>query len=277
VKLLGYDYDIEYKQGRENVSVDALSRIPNKEVYALTTSTISTGLLAKIKKSDEGNAAVQEIIKYLQESTNSHSYYTWVNDHLNRRGKVVVGKDPELRDKLIYMFYNSAVGGHSGMTVTTKTIGGLFYWKGQQKHIRQFIRECNVCQRNKHENIASPGLLQPLPIPSAPFIDINMDFVEGLPKSEGKDVILVVVDRFSKYAHCMALSHPYFVSGVAKIFLSNVYKLHGLPASITNDRDLVFLSRFWKELFTSQTEIVNKYIEQYLRCMTGECLNQWVK
>jgi hypothetical protein len=46
VKLLGYDYDIEYKQGRENVLADALSRIPNKEVYALTISTISTGLLA---------------------------------------------------------------------------------------------------------------------------------------------------------------------------------------------------------------------------------------
>jgi hypothetical protein len=123
-----------------------------------------------------------------------------VNDHLNRKGKVVVGKNPALRDKLISMFHNSAVGGHSGMTVTSKTIGGLFYWKGQQKHIRQFIRECNVCQRNKHENTASPGLLQPLPIPSAPFIDINMDFIEGLSKSERKEVILVVVDRFSKYA-----------------------------------------------------------------------------
>jgi hypothetical protein len=57
--------------------------------------------------------------------------------------------------------------------------------------------ENTVCQRNKHENVASPGLLQPLPILYAPFIHISMDFVEGLPKSEGKDVILVVVDRFS--------------------------------------------------------------------------------
>ena len=151
-----------------------------------------------------------------------------------------------------------------------------------------------MCQRNKHENTASPGLLQPLPIPSAPFIDINMDFIEGLSKSEGKEVILVVVDRFSKYAHCMALSHPYSASGVAKTFMQNVYKLHGLPASITSDRDPVFFSRFWKELFTSQgvnlnyssayhpqtdgrTKIVNKCIEQYLRCMTGDCPNQWVK
>jgi len=127
VKLLGYDYDIEYKQGRENVPADALFRIPNKEVYALTTSTISTDLLAEIKNSYEGDATVQGIIKQLQESTNTHPHYTWVNDHLNRKGKVVVGKNPALRDKLISMFHNSVVGGHSGMTVTAKTIGGLFY------------------------------------------------------------------------------------------------------------------------------------------------------
>ena len=67
-----------------------------------------------------------------------------------------------------------------------------------------------------------------------------MDFVEGLPKSEGKELILVVVDRFNKYAHFMALSHPYSASGVAKIFMNNVYKLHGLLASITSDSDPVF-------------------------------------
>jgi len=159
---------------------------------------------------------------------------------------VVVGNSDELRSKLISMFHNSVIGGHSGMTVTTKTVESLFYWKGQQKHIRQYVRECNVCQRNKHENVASLGLLQPLSIPFAPFIDISMDFIEGLPKSEGKDVIMVVVDRFSKYAHCMALSHPYSAPKVAKVFMENIYKLHGLPASITSDRDPMFLSRFWK-------------------------------
>ena len=142
--------------------------------------------------------------------------------------------------------------------------------------------------------MASPGLLQPLPIPFAPFIDISMDFIDGLPKSEGKEVIMVVVDRFSKYAHCMALSHPYSAPMVAKVFMENVYKLHGLPASITSDRDPVFLSRFWKELFSiqgvnlhystayhpqkdGQTEIVNKGIKHYLRCMTGDIPNQWAR
>jgi hypothetical protein len=84
---------------------------------------------------------------------------TWENDHLNRKGKVVVGKDPKLQNKLISMFHDSTVGGHLGMTITSKTIEGMFYWKGQQKHIRQYIRKCNIYQRNKHENVASLGLL----------------------------------------------------------------------------------------------------------------------
>ena len=100
--------------------------------------------------------------------------------------------------------------------------------------------------------MASPSLLQPLPIPIAPFIDISMDFMENLPKSEGKDVIMVIVDRFSKYAYYMALSHHYTAPTIARAFIDNVYKLHGTPASITSDRDPVFLSRFWKELFSNQ-------------------------
>ena len=92
--------------------------------------------------------------------------------------------------------------------------------------------------------MASPGLIQPLPIPSASFIDINMDFVEGLSKLERNDVIMVIVDRFIKYIHCITLSHPYSASGVAKLFMNNIYKLYKLPASITSDRDPVFLSRF---------------------------------
>jgi IS30 family transposase len=121
-----------------------------------------------------------------------------------------------------------------------------------------------------------------------------MDFVEGLPKSEGRAVIFVVVDRFSKYAHFMAMPHPYTACSVARMFLDNIYKLHGFPATIVSDKDTVFRSLFWKELFArqgvklchstayhpqsdGQTEVVNKCLENYLRCMTGSSPTQWVK
>ena len=252
VKLMGYDYEIEYRQGKENVAADALSRPVSHEIFAMVVSSVSSNIMAEITTSWQADPYLLSIIQDLQSTPDSHPHYSWVNGHLNRKGKIVVGRDLELHSKLISLYHSSTMGGHSGVTATAKRVGSLFYWKGQQKHIRQFIRECSTCQRNKHENIATPGLLQPLPVPHAPFIDISMDFVEGLPKSEGKDVIMVVVDRFSKYAHFMSLSHPFTASLVAKVFMDNIYKLHGLPASIVSDRDPIFLSRFWKELFTIQ-------------------------
>ena len=71
--------------------------------------------------------------------------------------------------------------------------------------MRAYVRECHTCQKNKYKNVLTPSLLQPLPIPRAPFVDISMDFIEGLLNSKEKNVVLVVVDRFSKYAHFIAL------------------------------------------------------------------------
>ena len=108
-----------------------------------------------------------------------------------------------------------------------------------------------------------------------------MDFIEGLTTSHGKQIIFVVVDRLSKYAHLMPLSHPYTTLSIVKAFKDNIYKLLSLPKSIVSDRDPVFTSNFWKGLFAQlndgllhnttyhpqnygQTEIANKYLEQYL-------------
>lgn len=117
------------------------------------------------------------------------------------------------------------------------------------KSLREFVRQYDVCQRYKLETVASPRFLQPLLIPQFVFTDIIMDFIEGLPKSKGKNVIFVVVDSLTKYAHFMPLSHPYTTVSVAQIFLDNVYKLHGLPATIISDKDPTFMSNFWQEFF----------------------------
>jgi Integrase core domain len=73
---------------------------------------------------------------------------------------------------------------------------------------------------------------------------LSMDFICGLPKSKGKDVLLVIIDRFTKYFHLISLSHPLKASDVAQVFLDTVYKLHGLPQVIVTDRDPLFTSIF---------------------------------
>ena len=107
--------------------------------------------------------------------------------------------------------------------------------------VQQFVKACAICQRNKHDTTTPTGLLQPLPIHDQVWDDINMDFIEGLPKSKGYSAIQVVVDRLTKYAHFVALKHPFTAMTIAKIFIQEVVRLHGIPRSIVSDRDPIFL------------------------------------
>nr|GEZ49625.1 reverse transcriptase [Tanacetum cinerariifolium] len=112
-KLIGFDSEIQYKKGVENVTTDALSRLQSSR-------------------------------------------------------RLVVGNDQSLKTELLKQFYKGLMGGHSGVRTTTNKI-------------------CNLA--------AYPGLLQPLPMSTRIWSNISMDFIDSLPKSQGKTVILVVVDR----------------------------------------------------------------------------------
>lgn len=180
------------------------------------------------------------------------------------------------------------------MTATYKRLASVFHWKGLERDVRQFIRACETCQRFKYETVASPGLLQPLPVPEHIWSKLSMDFISGLPKSYSKTTILLVVDRLSKAAHFMALKHPFSAVDVAHFFMDNIIKLHRFPKMIVTDRDPIFCGKFWSELFLlygvklqyssayhpqsdGQTEVVNRCLETYLRCMTGDFPKQWVR
>jgi hypothetical protein len=121
-----------------------------------------------------------------------------------------------------------------------------------------------------------------------------MDFIEGLPLSNGYSVILVVVDRFTKYSHFIPVRHPFSAASIASLFFDNIVKLHGVPKSIVSNRDKVFTSAFWTELFKllrtdlklssayhpqtdGQTERVNQCLEMFLRCSVQATPKQWAR
>jgi transposase InsO family protein len=168
----------------------------------------------------------------------------------------------------------------------------MFDWRGMKSDARAFVRSYLVCQQAKSDRSRLPGLLQPLPVPAAAWQLISLDFVEGLPRSGNANCILVVVDSFTKYGHFISLLHPFIAAGVAKVFLNQIYRLHGLPNAIVSDHDRLFTSHFWQELFRlvdvklqmstsyhpqsdGQTERLNQTMETFLRCFVNACPTKW--
>jgi hypothetical protein len=291
LKLLEFDFTIEYKRGKENLVADALSQKFCK-VFAL--SVAQPKWIKEITDSYAPDPQVRALLEqFLITPPDATSPYTISAGILRYKGQIVVGNNTTLRQNLMAALHSSAVGGHSGMRATYHRVKKIFYWPGLKKDIEAWVAQCPICQRSKHENCHYPGLLDPLPVPDMAWTHISMDFVEGLPKSQGKDVIMVVVDRFMKYAHFVPLSHPYTVETVAQAFLDSVVKLHGPPLCIISDRDRIFTSSLWKHIFKSmkvqlrfsssyhpqtdgQTERVNQCLENYLCCMTFNEPKKWM-
>jgi hypothetical protein len=199
-----------------------------------------------------------------------------------------------MHNKVLVALHNSPLGGHSGFPVTYQKVKQLFVWPGLKKYVQQFVQTCSVCQQAKPDHSPYPGLLQPLPVPAGAWQNISMDFVEGLPLSRGRNCVMVIVDKFSKFSHFIPLKHQFTAASVAQVFMQEVYRLHGLPLAIVSDRNRIFTSQFWKTLFQlagvslnmssayhpqsdGQTERVNQCMETYLRCFVGACPHKWVQ
>ena len=246
---MGYDYDIEYRPGRENMAADALSRLHGELVSITYPQPI---WLADIQREAQTDSKLTAMREALSKNPSSNHGYEVRGEQLWFKGRLVLPQNSRFKNALLHEFHDTPIGGHLGIFRTYKRVAASFYWVGMKKDIQDYVQRCDVCQRNKHDSLAPAGLLQPLPIPDRVWEDVSMDFIEGLPSSNGFSVILVVVDRLSKYGHFIALKHPYTAKGVAEIFLKEVVRLHGMPRSIVSDRDPIFTSQFWSEFFRLQ-------------------------
>lgn len=216
-------------------------------VCALTVSS-SVQMQNILDELDE-NEDIKRVIKEVLLGKLPKVGYTVAAGRLFYKGRLVLSRNSQFIKQILREYHDGVIGGHLGILKTIKHIQQAFYWPKMKMDVKKYVAECSVCQQHKYSTLKPAGLLQPIEFPKLIWSEVSMDFIEGLPKSEGVNVILVVVDILSKYAHFLSLKHPFTATTVAEKFVKEIVCLHGYPTSIISDRDRIFLSKFWRECF----------------------------
>ncbi|KAE8720380.1 CDPK-related protein kinase [Hibiscus syriacus] len=215
---------------------------------ATDASSRGVGVILSQEGTYEDDLLAKEWICVLSIHPQSDSNWKYLGGILRYQSRVYVGFKGDLRFQILSNLHDSSQGGHSGVQATYQRIKAHFYWSGLKTMVVVYVRKCDNYQRIKVDHIPKTGLLQPLPVPNQAWEIITMDFTDGLPKSNQKNCILVMVDKFTKYTHFLPLSHPYTAMEVAHLYLDHIFKLHGQPNMAISDRDKTFISLFWHDL-----------------------------
>ncbi|GJP82294.1 hypothetical protein CLOP_g12529 [Closterium sp. NIES-67] len=151
-----------------------------------------------------------------------------------------------LHELLIQEFHDSNLSGHFGVEKTQKLLHRFYYWPDSASDVQRYVSICPTCQRMKSSRQRPAGLLQPLEPPQKLWQHVTMDFVTRLPAgASGNDAVLIVVDHLTNMEHFAPYRTTITAKEIAKLFISTVVHLHGLPSAINSDRDTKFTSKFW--------------------------------
>jgi hypothetical protein len=151
LKLLEFDYSIQYKKGCENMAADdALSRKFQPVEQEPTNTTMAITLASptcatEVTDSYIGDTEFSKLLQEVAINPNSHANYTVQTGILRFNGRIVVGSSTNLGQKLFDTFHSSAIGGHSGNMVTYQKLKHLFFWPKMKQHLEQSIAACPVC------------------------------------------------------------------------------------------------------------------------------------
>jgi hypothetical protein len=310
--LQEYNFTIKHRPGKANTKADLLSRragFPkgendNKDVILLKENHFRNIEIRLNEESREWLDLRSEIKKIHQryydkqvergirqkdpnfKKDDINGYWMW-KEH------IYVPINQTLRERVIRWCHDEPMAGHPGIAKTLELTTRTFWWPNMKKDIEKYIKACHECQISKPDRQPQAAPLQPNEIPSEPWAVISIDLIRPLVPSKGKDMILVIVDRFSKKAYFLPCNTTITSQGVANLYRDHIFKEHGLPKKVISDQGSQFVSGFMKGLYQNlgieanpstayhpqtdgQTEWVNQELEEYLRIYVNERQNDWV-
>ena len=286
--IQSFNFVIKHKPGVENKVADALSR----KFHLLSLMDNQVVGFDKIKEMYEQCSDFSKIYKQVLSGTSPlNEDFNIIDGYLFKNQRLCL-PNTSIRDFVIWEVHQGGLAGYFGRNKTIQDLEERFYWPKLKKQVAKVLAQCKTCIMGKQVK-QNTGLHTPLPTPKKPWDDISMDFVLGLPKTLKKyDSIFVVVDRFSKMAHFLSCFKTSYASHISKIYFNEIVRLHGIPKTIVLDRDVKFMSYFWKTLWRlmgtklkfstafhpqtdGQTEVVNRTLGNLLRCSIQEHHGTW--
>ncbi len=273
-----FHFSISYRPGSKNIKPDALSRIFDQSERPLSPELILPKKIVVFAVTWEIESKVRMALQGVTPPPGCPPSRLFVPENL--------------RSDVIRWGHCSKVACHPGVNRTIFLVKQRFWWQSMARDIRLFVLSCSVCAISKTSNRPPAGLLQPLSVPSRPWSHISLDFVTGLPPSQGNTVVLTVVDRFSKATHFISLPKIPSARETAVAVIDHVFRIHGLPMDVVSDRGPQFISKFWKEFCrllgatvslssgyhpqsNGQTERANQDLERVMRCLVSQNPSSW--
>ena len=273
-----FNLTLTYRPGSRNTKPDALSRQFSSPVEEAPVETI-------VPSSCVIGAARWDVEREVQDALRGHT----VPENCPE-GKLFV--PPLVRSSVLRWCHSSRLACHPGYHRTLALLQQKFWWPSMSADTREFVSACFDCARSKSSHRAPAGLLRPLPIPHRPWSHVAVDFVTGLPPSDGNTVILTLVDRFSKSVHFIPLLKLPSALETANLLVLHLFRLHGIPQDIVSDRGPQFASQVWKAFCRAlgasaslssgyhpqtngQTERANQDLGASLRCVASRLPASW--
>ncbi|GKD64978.1 putative reverse transcriptase domain-containing protein [Tanacetum coccineum] len=260
--LADYDCEIRYHPGKENIVVDALSRIKPLRVRSLVM-TIHLKLPLQILEA-QTEAIKEENIKAGNLRGMDKAFDIRPDGTRCIKNRSWLPLFGNLKDLIMHESHKSKYSIHPCSNKMYQDLKKFYWWPNIKEIIAKYVSKYLTCSRVKAKCQKPSGLLLQTKIPTWKWERITMDFITKLPRTSNRhDTIWVIVDRLTKSAHFfIPTRETYSMENLTRLYIKEIVSRHGLPISIISDRDSHFTSRFWQSLQSAlgtQLDMITTY------------------